>query len=175
MKGMKSRLSFVLYLLLGASACETEDATFAVVDDDYIAPPDGAAYAGVTVYKVWWSTALFDAPLGPGEESSSQRVVTSDETAYALLAPGWNPSSGAPPTQLVPVRSKTTLSVKRGDTLHVRVSDITMTGNCGAGQPLSQDDADFITQRIFPGDFAGGTYDASACIFVPNAIDAGAD
>jgi hypothetical protein len=73
------------------------------------------------------------------------------------------------------VKSKTTLSVKRGDTLHVRVSDITMTGNCGAGQPLSQSDADFITQRIFPGDFAGGAYDAATCTFVPNATDAGTD
>jgi hypothetical protein len=173
-----SRRGLSLFLLLvvsSATACETEDATFAIVDNDYTAPPDGAAFVGVTLYKVWWSTALFDAPLAPGAESDSQRVVTTDDTAYALLAPGWAASSGAPPTKLIPIKGKATLSVKRGDTVHIRVSDLTMTGNCGAGQPLSQADADFITQRIFPGDFAGGAYDASSCTFVPNASDAGAD
>ena len=53
-----------------------------------------------------------------------------------------------------------------GSTLAL-VSDATFVGSCAAGQPLSQDDADLVTQRIFPGDFAGLTYDARTCTMVP--------
>jgi hypothetical protein len=165
MKAISSAL--VVLALFSVAACDTEDATTAVVDDDY------SAADAVVVYKVWWSTALFSTPVVPGAESDSSRVVTDDATAYALLAPGWDPTSGAPPTYLVAVKSKATLSVARGDELHIRLSDSTMTGRCAAGGGLMQADADFITQRIFPGDFAGGTYDAKTCRFTP-AADAAA-
>ena len=53
------------------------------------------------------------------------------------------------------------------------VSDATFFGSCDAKQALSQGDADFITQRIFPGDFAKMIYDAKTCSSTP-APDAGA-
>jgi hypothetical protein len=43
------------------------------------------------------------------------------------------------------------LPVGRSDTLTIAVSDGTFDGNCAAGSTLSQDDADFIMQRIFLG------------------------
>jgi hypothetical protein len=74
-----------------------------------------------------------------------------------------------------PAKSATKLSAARENTLHVRVSDGTFVGNCLAEKPLSQDDADFITQRIFPGEFAAVDFDAKRCTATPTTTDAGAD
>jgi hypothetical protein len=154
--------------LLGAlAACDTPDPTTAVVDN---------AYPQAVVYQAWWVTTLFTEPTAPAASSDALRVVPAEETAYALLAPGWDPASGEPPATLVPLRSKTKLSVSRGDVLHITVSDATFDGSCAAGQPLSQEDADFLTERIFPGPFTGLRYDAATCTVHPlGAADAGAD
>jgi hypothetical protein len=164
--------------LLGVVACDTEDATMVVADNDYPVLPDGGdPTLEMTVFKVWWVTSLLPDPVLPGGEGEPQRTVPSTDFAYAVLAPGWNPSSLTPPSRFVAVKSATTLSASRGDTLHVHVSDDTFVGNCGAGRPLSQEDADFITQRIFPGEFSGKTYDAASCTASPTVGDAddGAD
>jgi hypothetical protein len=144
-------------LLLLAPACDTETPTSAVVDND----------STNTVYKAWWSTSLFATPIAASKESESERAIPATDFVYALLAPGWDPASGPAPTRLVVVRSKDPLSVVRGDELHIHVSDATFVGNCETGPLLSQDDADFITQRIFPGDFVGVAYDAATCTTVP--------
>lgn len=150
------------------AGCETADATYALVDDGYPAVPDGGdASAEVSVFKVWWSVALLDDPVAPGQEGPEHRVVTANDTAYALLAPGWDPSMAAPPTTFIPVRSNAKLYVARGDTLHILVNPGTMTGDCAAGKPLTQEDADFITSRIFPGEFANVRYDAATCTASP--------
>lgn len=165
--------TLVLSLLLGAAACETPDPTSAVVDNAYPEPSQ------VVVYKVWWAATLFNDPVVPGASSDIQRSVPESDVVYALLAPGWDPVSGSPPTKLVAVRSKEKLVAPRGDTLHIVVSDATFTGSCDARQPLSQADADFITQRIFPGDFANVAYDAQKCAPRTPApdpvVDAGTD
>ncbi len=148
--------------------CETEDPTFAVVDNDFPMLTDGGTTPdSVAVYKVWWSSTLFSTPVAPGAESQSNRVVTGSDVAYALLAPAWDPSSGTAPTSLLPVRTSARLFVARGGTLHIRLSAATVEGICDAtpSQPLTQDDADFITQRIFPDEFANGFYDARTCTF----------
>jgi hypothetical protein len=75
---------------------------------------------------------------------------------------------------LIPVRSKARVSADRGEVLHITVNDALFTGSCTANQPLSQDDADFITQRIFPGEFAGKVYDAKTCKLSTPPPDAGA-
>jgi hypothetical protein len=72
------------------------------------------------------------------------------------------------------VKSSAKLAVTRGSTLTIGVSDATFVGRCAAGTALSQDDADFITQRIFPGDFAAVTYDAKTCAATP-VLDGGQD
>jgi hypothetical protein len=167
--------TFALALVLGVAACETPDPTSAVVDNAY------PVASGIVVYKAWWSATLFRDPVAPGASSDIERSVPESDVVYALLAPGWDPTSGSPPTRLVAVRSKEKLAAPRGDTLHIVVSDATFVGNCAAKQPLSQTDADFITQRIFPGDFANTLYSAQNCApFVPapdpgGAADAGAD
>ena len=49
-------------------------------------------------------------------------------------------------------------------------------GSCAAHQSLPQEDADFITERIFPGEFANVLYDAKTCTSSPKPVpDAGAD
>lgn len=148
-------------------ACETETPTTAVVDN--------AMPATVSVYKVWWATTLFRDPVASGAESESERTIPASDYAYAILAPGWDPASPSPPTRLVAVRTAAKLTASRGETLHIRVSDDAFVGDCAAGAPLPQDDADFITQRIFPGDFAGLVYDARTCTATPVAADAGTE
>jgi len=164
---MSSYRTLALTLVLGLAACETPDPTKAVVDNA----------SQVVVYKAWWAATLFNEPVVPGAASDEQRSVPESDFVYALLAPGWDPESGSPPTKLVAVKSKQRLAATRGDTLHIVVSDATFAGSCDAAQPLSQEDADFITQRIFPGDFANVIYDAKTCAPLtpaPNP-DAGGD
>jgi hypothetical protein len=76
---------------------------------------------------------------------------------------------------LVPARSARKLSVGRGDQLQIFVSDDTFVGNCAAGTPLDADSARLIVERIFPGDFAGVTYDPASCLTTPVAVDAAVD
>jgi len=147
-----------LLTMMALAGCDTEDATSAVVDNDFPQLGDAGAPDSVVVYKVWWSSSLFEAPVAPGGESDSTRVVTNSDIAYALLAPAWDPSSGVAPTYLIPVMTTQPLFVARGGTLHIHLSSSTVQGICDASpsQPLTQDQADFITQRIFPGDFTKG-------------------
>jgi len=149
-------------------ACRTEDPTFAVVENGYPVLEEGGNPALQTVvYKVWWGVTLFDDPVMPGATGAEQRGVPESAVAFALLAPGWDPASGKPPTTLIPVMSRDFFVVKRGDTLQMRVSDDTFGGNCATRQTLAQEDADFITQRIFPGEFEGVTYDPRTCTSIP--------
>ncbi len=170
---MKLVCAIASLLLGGLVGCETEDPTTIVVDNDHPAI-DGGGDAEITVFEAWWGTSLLPDPVAPGAEGAVQRAVLGTDFAYALLAPGWTPASGAPPSRLIPVKSSSRLTVARGDRLHVHVSDATFAGNCAAGAPLSQEDADFITQRIFPGAFAGFVYDASTCVATPAGAPADA-
>jgi len=144
--------SHILVLLFCAS-CKTEDSSSAVVENG----------SGAIVYRAWWSQTLFPDPVAPGKASAEFRTTPATDTAYVLLAPGWDPASGAPPTSFVVLKSKQQLQVKRGDELHIAVSDATFDGNCGAGSPLSQLDADFATKNIFAGELEGFDYDAATC------------
>jgi hypothetical protein len=159
-------------LLASALAgCETADATYAVVENGYEA--DAGPTTATVVYKTWWSVALFPEPVAAGETSAPVRVVPGADFAYALLAPGWNPGGADMPALFVPVRTTAKLSVERGGTLRVAISDATAIGNCAAGEPLSADDAAFIVDRIFPGEFTGMTYDPATCTSTPVTEDAG--
>jgi hypothetical protein len=160
------RIRLACLVLVPIAACETETPTSAVVDNGYDPIPDGGdASKELTVYKAWWSTTLFTAAVAPRAESEPERTVPASDTAYAILAVGWDPSSSTPPdpTTLVPVQSSGKLSVARGEALHIRVSDDSFDGRCNAGRALSQDEADLITRRIFPGEFVDVVYDAKTC------------
>lgn len=166
------RVPFAVAALAG---CETADPTTAVVDNGYAPAHDADPSTDVTVYKAWWSVALFPEPVAAGQTSAPIRVVPATDFGYALLAPGWDRRAGSTPDVLIPVRTTQRISVDRGETLHILVSDSTIVGNCASGQPLSTEDAAFIIGRIFPRDFAGVVYDPSTCSRAPIAVDAGMD
>ncbi|HVZ33172.1 MAG TPA: hypothetical protein VG963_12150 [Polyangiaceae bacterium] len=151
-------LALGLFAMLG---CETSDATYAVVSNGFEGP------APPVVYKAWWSVALFREPILAGQSSDAVRIVRGTDYAYALLAPNWDASSGAAPSALVAVRSNEPFSAKRGDLLQISLSDLSTTGNCASGSTLSAEDASFITERIFPGEFAGATYNPETCSSLP--------
>ena len=158
-----------LVALAMLAACDTEDASKAVVDN---------GYPQTVVYRAWWVATYFPEPVSGGQASTEQRSVPATDFAYAVLAPDWDPARSTPPARFVVVRSKAPLSVARGDTLHITIDDQTFTGNCAANQPLSQDEAELITQRIFPGELGNVRYDAKTCTSTPlvsAASDAGAD
>ncbi len=144
-------VAFACALLPLLFGCNTSDSTSAVLSNEYPPASDAGSADSMPVYKGWWSVAQFPAPVAAGQVSDPVRVVQGSDYGYALLAPGWDPASSTPPKALVPLRSAQKISVARGDTLTFVVSDDATVGNCAAGKPLAQEDADFITQRIFPG------------------------
>ena len=157
------------------SGCSSENPTEVFVDDDYPAVPEGGnAATAMTVYKVWWVTTLMPDAVAPGGEGQPQRTVPGSDFAYAVLAPGWDPHSGSPPTRFVAAKSAVSLAALQGRTLHIHVSDDTFDGDCAAGKPLSQEDADFVTERIFPEEFGGQAYVANTCS-AGAEVDGGAD
>jgi hypothetical protein len=164
MRPTDSLAALVLIALLGSASCDTEDPTTVVVDNAYpVVPAGGDVAKEMTVFKVWWVTSLLPDAVPPGGAGQPERTVPNSDFAYALLAPGWDPSSPAPPPRLFAAKSASRLSAARGDTLHIHVSDDTFVGNCNAARPLSQDDATFITTRIFPAEFARMIYDSKSC------------
>jgi hypothetical protein len=96
-----------------------------------------------------------------------ETVPASASSAYAVVAPGWDPESAASPTSFVVLQSRDGFSVQVGETLQIPVDDSTFIGNCASGSFLSQSQADFITQRIFPSIFANRRYDAAKCETTP--------
>jgi hypothetical protein len=152
-------------LVIAAAACDSVPPTGVVFDDAY---PLSATYPRV-VYRAYWENAALPAPLSPGDSSDPVGTVPASlGPAYVVVAPGWDPTSGAPPASLVVLQSKGTYDVHLGGTVHVTVSDDTFDGNCETGSHLTQQQADFITQLVFPADFASLTYDAATCTATPN-------
>jgi hypothetical protein len=119
----------------------------------------------LVVYDAYWQAVSFaGSPIAPGASSDPQSSVpASDNTAYVVLAPGWDPASSAPPTSFVVLQSRSGFSAHLGDTLHIPVSDATFAGNCAARSFLTQDQADFVSRLVFPGVFANLHYDPSTC------------
>lgn len=143
----------LLVLSLLALACDSP--ALVVVDNAYP--------AGTRVDEVWWRETLVPDVVDPGGESPAYRAAAGADFAYAVLE-----RDGA---RLV-VRTTAALSVERGETLHVVLAPDTVVGDCATGAPLTQAEADGITESIFPGAFAGATYDAATCkLFEPG--DAG--
>ncbi|HEX2674498.1 MAG TPA: hypothetical protein VHM25_26665 [Polyangiaceae bacterium] len=157
-----------------STGCNPSEPTTAVLSNEYPAQKSDASSAdSMPVYKGWWSVAQFPEAVPAGLVSDPVRIVEGSDYGYALLAPGWDMTTGVPPTTLIPLRSAQKLSVGRGELLTFAVSEGATVGDCQASRPLSQDDADFITQRIFPGEFAGLTYDAASCTSSPVSIAEG--
>jgi hypothetical protein len=154
---------------LSATGCETPHTTV-VLDNDY--PPSDTK--PLVVYRAYWQAVSFEDAVAPGSSSDPQSTVpASDNTAYVVLAPGWDPTSATPPTSFVFMQSRSGFGVHLDDTVHIPVDDATFLGNCAAGSFLSQAQADFITERIFtPAIFPDATsssfhYDAATCTTTP--------
>jgi hypothetical protein len=146
-----------------SAGCD-KPATNVVLDNDYPASAPNA----LVVYRAWWLATSFQNPIPPGASSDTfPTAAASPNTAYVVLAPGWDPTSATAPTSLVVMQSRTGFELHFDDTLHIKVDDTTFVGNCAAGSVLSQDEADFITQRIFPGVFGSVAYDAATCKTTP--------
>jgi hypothetical protein len=135
----------------------------------------------MVVYRAFWQSVAFASPVAPGASSDAQNAIAASPTpAYVVLAPGWDPSDAGtvPPTSLVVMQSRSGFELHFNATLHIPVDDTTFAGNCAAGSTLTQEQADFITQRVFRDLFANLTYDAATCTTHTNggpSADAGAD
>ncbi len=160
-----SAASFAIVL----AGCDERPDTSVVIDNDY-AP---SAKGPLVVYRAYWQAVAFQSPIPPGSSSDAQpTVAASNNTAYVVLAPGWDPDSSVPPTSFVLLQSKSGFDVHLNGTLHIPVDDTTFMGNCASGSALSQPQADFITQRIFtetifPDAAAPFGYDAASCATMP--------
>jgi len=161
-------------LLAAIAGCDDAPTT-AVVENAFETPADAGAAGAMTVYEVWWGATLFPYPVGPGATSEVERTVPTDEFAYALLAPGWSPGAGGRPPRLVAARSRAKLTVPLHGRLEIAVSDDTFLGDCAGGGPLDADDARLVVERIFPGPFAGVTYDPATCTTTAVSADASPD
>jgi hypothetical protein len=163
--GERARASVALVALAALGAgCDQAPHTAVVLDDAYPA----SASSPLVVYRAYWQAVAFPVPIAPGSSSDPQPTVpASDNLAYVLVAPGWDPDASATPSSLVVLQSRSGFGVHFNDTLHIPVSDATFAGDCASGSPLTQDQADFITQRIFPCDFAALRYDAASCTTTP--------
>ena len=127
-------------LLLGC-----DDATMVVVDN---------AYTDSTIVDaVWWSETYVPDRVPAGQESPAYRTVPGSAIAYVVLERDGN---------VFVAETASPVSVERQDTLHVSISPATIVGDC-ATSTLTQAQADFITQSIFPGRFEGAIYDAATC------------
>jgi hypothetical protein len=139
-------------------ACEGPATANVILNNEY------PAQSGLVVYQAYWQAVLFSSPVPPGTASEAQpTVAASENTAYVVVAPGWNPSSSTPPSSFILLQSQGGFSVNLGSTLTIPVADSTFSGNCASGSVLSQSQANFITQLVFPRLFEGLTYDAATC------------
>jgi hypothetical protein len=164
---VRRRLAVSLCALVasGAAACDAPN-TRVVLDNDYPPSTSGA----LVVYRAFWQAVSFSAPVLPGSSSALESTVAASEnTAWAVLAPGWDPAGaatdgGAPdPASLIVLESRAGFAVQLNQTLHIPVDDTSFAGRCAAGSRLAQDQADLATQQIFAGLFAGLQYDAATC------------
>jgi hypothetical protein len=147
-----------------ATACDTPH-TDVVFDNDYPASPPA-----LVVYRTAWQAVTLDdgGSIAPGGSSDPQSTIAASENlAYVVLAPGWDPTRGNAPTSFVVLQSRHGFAVHLNNTLHIPIDDATFVGNCAAGSFLSQTQADFITQLVFPGDFASIRYAAATCTTTP--------
>ena len=163
-KGRHLRAAALCLLLLAPffSGCDTPH-TYVVLDNNY--PPSGTP---LIVYHAFWQAVSFQTPVLPGSSSDKQNTIpASANTAYVVLAPGWDSTSSTAPTSFIVMQSRGGFGVHLDNTLHIPVEDAAFIGNCAANSFLSQEQADFITQRVFASDFVGLSYDRATCTTAP--------
>lgn len=156
--------------LLAVSGCDTPH-TSVIVENRY----STSEPTPFVVYKAHWLATRFEDPLLPGEVSAEQTSFSaSPNTAYALIAPGWDPAAGAP-TSFLLLQSRGDFALSFNDTLRIPIDDAHFTGNCAVRSRLTQEQAEFIAQQVFPSDLSSFKYDALTCKTSINPADGGAD
>ena len=151
-------MKLAILIFVGALGCEVPTTTV-VLQNTYLSTLDAPL-----IYQGFWQAVRFSTPVVPGASSDPQVTVpASANTAYVVLAPGWNSTDPEPPTTFVVLQSQTGFAVALDSALNIAVDDTTFVGNCATGSHLDQDQADFITQRVFQAVFEGLTYDAASC------------
>ncbi len=154
-----------------ATGCGDAAKTFVVLDNHYAPSPPTSR---LTVYRAAWLAVRFSDAVGPSESSEPQSTVgASANTAYVILAPGWDATSTSPPDARILLQSRAGFEAHLNDTLHIPVDDSAFEGNCAVGSHLSQAQADFIAQLVFHDAFASLHYDAATCT-TTSTRDAGA-
>jgi hypothetical protein len=144
---------------LAVAGCDTPHA-YAVLDNGY-AP---SAALPLVVYDAFWQAIDFPTPVPPGTSSAPvSTVAASANTAYVLLAPGWDPASSMAPTKYVLLESRDGFGVHLEETLHILVDDTHFVGNCAAGSHLSEDQALFMAEGVFRSEFGSLGYDVATC------------
>lgn len=134
----------VLSLAVSSMACAPEPAKASVVNAFPAASPN-------TIVKVWYRTTLFTDAIQPGDESAQKPVGTGSEPAYALIALDYDPEAGTS-SRKVPARTRDSIETKDDDQVKLTFGADTATGPCVGGTPMTQEEYDFIAQRIFPDD-----------------------
>jgi hypothetical protein len=145
--------------LMPMLGCDARPVTTVTMENRYAT----SATSSRVVYRARWQAVAFADPIVPGSSSVAQSAVpASENTAYAVLAPGWDPASDSPPTSLVVMQSA----------LHIPIDDTSFIGHCAAGTFLSEAQAAFVTQLLFPDVFASRRYEPATCT-VKAAADEG--
>ncbi len=160
------KASALLLLAKLTVACETSDPTQAVLQKPVPSrrrQQQRCRLQGLVVGRRVPSAASH--PARNQQRSASSKALTSPTRCSRRVGT----RRSALPRVSFPVRSKGELTAQRGDTLLIPIAPSSIEGDCDSGAPLTQDQADFITQRIFPAEFAGVTYDAATCTASPLA------
>src|SRR4051812_30982525 len=84
-----------------STGCNTSAPTSAVLSNEYPSLAGASSADSMSVYKGWWSVALFPDPVPAGQVSEPVRIVPGNDYGYALLAPGWDVTAGSAPTTLI--------------------------------------------------------------------------
>jgi hypothetical protein len=141
------------------AGCDTPHTT--VILDNRYSPSDTNAFV---ILRAFWQAVPFTDPVLPGESSTEQPTVSaSPNTAYVLVAPGWDPDAGTAPSSFLLLRSRGDFGLDYDSTLRIPVDDAHFVGNCAAGERLTQDEADFIAAQVFPAQLSSFHYDARTC------------
>src|SRR5580693_2576252 len=88
--------------------------TEVVIDNAY---PSSTANV---IYEAFWLDNAFTTPISPGTSSDPLvSVFASSNSAYVLLAPGWDPRSSAAPTSFVVLESEGEYGLDFDNTLSI--------------------------------------------------------
>jgi hypothetical protein len=167
---MQNKSSTVIKILVWLATvpfvfgCSGPTSTHVVLENNY------SAASGLVVYQAVWQAVSFQAAIPPASASDPQTTISaSPNTAYVVLAPGWDPTSSTPPTTFVVLQSQEPgFEVGLNNVLYIPVDDAHFIGNCTSGSTLSQAQTNFITQIVFQGIFAGLSYSAATCTTTPS-------